>query len=70
MYDSRDIANAMQITFRTWRDVCEKATYDECKNRTCPFAPLCNDDCIPKDMDVEGLVYRIMQIVRRTDNAE
>ena len=70
MYDIKTIANALQITFLTWSDVCEKATDSACTNRTCPFAPLCNDDCIPKDMDGIGLAYDVMQGIRRMDYAE
>lgn len=67
MYDSKTIANALQITFRTWSDVCNKATISACTNRTCPFAPLCNDDCIPKNMDGASIVYGIMQGIRRME---
>ena len=67
MYDNRTIAQAMAITLEVWSDVCEKATDSACTNRTCPFAPLCNDDCIPKDMDGIGLAYHVMQGIRRME---
>lgn len=67
MYDNRTIAQAMKITLEVWSDVCDKATDSACTNRTRPFAPLCNDDCIPKNMGGTSLVYEVIRGMRRME---